>query len=82
MSSWDYSIEFKTGSEIEADALSRLPLPNQTNVDSILKPYSVKRNELPVEGDCIMQGVGGVITEIFEDKVLEILHSDHWGMMK
>lgn len=62
--------------------MSRLPLSDQTNIDSILKPYSVKRNELPVEGDCIMQGGGVVISEIFKDKVLEILYSDHWGMMK
>lgn len=129
LSAYNYIIEYKKGSDMyEADALSRLPLKDSTNVefainsfnmldelplsnvevakasakdpvllkvkdfclrgwpskivDPILKPYFIKRTELSVEGDYVLKGNKVIIPEILRSKVLEIIHSDHIGMVR
>lgn len=47
LSPYVYSIEFKKGSEIEADALSRLTLPDQTNVEVVINSFNLV-DEIPL----------------------------------
>ena len=44
-----------------------------------LKPYWTRRNELTVEGDCLMWGIRVVVPAKLQEHVLQELHKEHPG---
>ena len=48
-------------------------------VEPALSPYSARRNELTIEEDCLLRGiqVGNL-----QNRVLELLHESHLGVVK
>ena len=46
-----------------------------------LKPYMDRKDELPIEQDCLMWGVRVVVPKKLEEKVLEELHNGHIGVI-
>ena len=48
--------------------------------DENIKPYLLCRNELMVEGDCIMRGIRVIIPSKLREKVLQELHLSHPGI--
>lgn len=53
-----------------------------TKVDSELKPYFLKRNELSVEENCLMLGIKVVIPQALQKDVLDMIHEDHIGIVR
>lgn len=51
-------------------------------VDSSLKGYYSKRNEMSIEGNCLLVGNRVVIPQSLRGKVLDIIHADHLGIVK
>lgn len=49
---------------------------------TVLTPYWARRNELTVEGDCVLWGLRAVIPALLRDTLLRELHENHWGMVK
>ena len=47
-----------------------------------LKPYWNRRNELTIEGSCVMWGIRVVIPRKLQSQVLEELHRDHPGIVR
>ncbi|XP_063835986.1 uncharacterized protein K02A2.6-like [Ostrinia nubilalis] len=55
--------------------------PDQCDIDG-LKPYFNRKTELYEELGCLMWGYRVVIPEACRDKVLEIIHEPHMGIVK
>lgn len=55
--------------------------PNFCNSDE-LKPFFVRRNELYIEGGCIMWGYRMIIPQSLKQIVLKQLHCSHMGIVK
>ena len=51
-------------------------------VDSVLKPYFEKKDELTVEGGCVLWGIRVVIPSKWREKLLNDLHRDHPGIVR
>lgn len=51
-------------------------------VDSGLKPYSSRRNELSIEDGCLLWGNRVIIPEVLRSSVLELIHEQHIGIMR
>ena len=51
-------------------------------VEDELKPYWNHRDELCIEGGCLMLGIHMVIPQKLQKKVLEELHKDHPGIVR
>jgi hypothetical protein len=45
-----------------------------------LKPYSNRRDELTLEGNCVLWGIRVIVPNSLQGKVLEELHRNHAGM--
>ena len=50
--------------------------------DSELQPYFVRRNELTVQGDCLLWGSRVVVPQKFRASVLSDLHETHQGIVR
>ncbi|XP_063399775.1 uncharacterized protein K02A2.6-like [Mytilus trossulus] len=50
--------------------------------DSLIKPYFTRRNELTVSHGCLLWGIRVIIPIKFRNRILELLHSSHPGMVK
>ena len=55
--------------------------PNHIN-DPNLTPYWAVRNELTLEGDCILRGIRVVVPPKLHQEVLQELHSSHPGIQR
>lgn len=129
LSAYNYTIEYRRGSDLkEADALSRLPLNDATDVESAvnsfnlvdeiplssreigewsqkdpelikvkdfclrgwpnkvqeewLRPFFRRRNEISVEGSCLMIGSRVIVPKVLRKRVLELIHTDHIGIVR
>ena len=51
--------------------------PQET--EEVVKPYLSRKEEITVEGDCLMWGIRVIIPKQLQDCILEELHSDHPG---
>ena len=51
-------------------------------VKECLKPYWYRRNEITVEGDCLMWGIRVIVPKKLQESVLKELHRDHQGIAK
>ena len=51
-------------------------------IDSELRPYYRRRNELSVEDGCLLCGIRVVVPTTCQAKVLEELHTSHPGIVK
>ena len=51
-------------------------------IDSELRPYYRRRNELSVEGGCLLCGMRVVVPSSCQRKVLKELHTSHPGIVK
>ena len=51
-------------------------------VEPALSPYFARRNELTIEGDCLLRGIQVVVTHNLHKRVLELLHESHLGVVK
>ena len=95
LAAYSYEIEFKsTNDHCNADVLSHLPRqdaivskvlqytrkgwPN-TITDS-LKPFSHRKNELTIEGECLLWGTRVIIPSKLRETVLKELHQGHPGV--
>lgn len=54
--------------------------PNKVNPD--LKPFYLKRNELSIEGGCLMVGSKVVIPSAMQTSVLNLIHENHIGIVR
>lgn len=50
--------------------------------DSLMKPYFTRRNELTVSHGCLLWGIRVIIPIKFRNRILELLHSSHPGVVK
>ena len=50
--------------------------------DDALKPYFVRKDQLSVDGGCLLWGLRVVIPPKFRSRLLEELHADHPGVVK
>ena len=50
-------------------------------VDESLQPYFNKRQEIMVEGGCLLWGTHVMVPEKLQKRVLDELHSDHLGIV-
>ncbi len=53
-----------------------------SNVPSDLKPFYSRREELTVEGDCLLWGVRVVVPAKLRARILSDLHRDHGGVVR
>ena len=51
-------------------------------VPDCLRPYWNRRNELTLEGDCLMWGIRVVVPRKLQDNVLHELHREHQGIAR
>ena len=51
-------------------------------VDQSLKPFATRKNELTVEGDCVLWGMRVVIPEKLRERLLNELHKGHSGICR
>lgn len=51
-------------------------------VRECLKPYWHRRNEITVEGDCILWGIRVIIPKKLQEDILRELHRDHQGIAR
>lgn len=83
LSGYQYDIQYKKGSLISnADALSRLPANNSTEVSDCLFSFFNRRLELSVEQNCILLGNKVVIPKSLVLEVLKLLHEQHIGIVR
>ena len=54
--------------------------PNQ--VQSDLKPYHIRKDELTLEANCLLWGRKVIVPEKLQSKVLEELHTGHPGVVR
>ena len=47
-----------------------------------LEPFRAKRNELILQSGCLMWGIRVVIPAVLRDRVLEVLHESHLGVVR
>ena len=53
-----------------------------TAVNESLLPYFNKRQEITVEGGCLLWGIRVVVPETLQKRVLDELHKDHQGIVR
>lgn len=53
-----------------------------SQIDSSLRPYFEKRNELSIEEKCIFYGNRIIIPNSLQDKILNLLHLGHSGIVR
>ncbi|GBL78306.1 Sphingomyelin phosphodiesterase [Araneus ventricosus] len=53
-----------------------------TDIDENLKDFKRVKDELSVEGNCLLRANRLVIPEIWHDKILELLHNEHPGIFR
>ncbi len=53
-----------------------------SHVTEDLQPFWSRRNDLTVEGECVMLGIQVVIPQKLQDSVLQELHSTHPGIQR
>ena len=51
-------------------------------VQECLKPYWYQRNEITVEGDCLLWGIRVIVPKRLQEDVLNELHHDHQGIAR
>ena len=51
-------------------------------VDGSLQVYFNKRQEITLEGGCLLWGIRVIVPEKLQKKVLDELHMDHLGIVK
>lgn len=57
--------------------------PERMNKDERFRPYASRKNEMSVEGGCLLWGTRVVIPSSLQEKVLKMLHDDtHVGVAK
>ena len=54
--------------------------PHQVN--ECIKPYWYRRNEITIEGDCLMWGIRVIVPKKLQEDVLKELHRDHQGIAR
>ena len=59
---------------------TKVEWPEQT--DDTLKPYRSRKEELTVEGDCVMWGIRVIIPTKLRPQILADLHRDHPGVSR
>ena len=64
----------------KACRFTKLGWPHQ--VKECLKPYWYQRNEITVEGDCLLWGIRAIVPKKLQEDVLKELHHDHQGMAR
>lgn len=69
---YSYSTEFKKGSEIEADALSRLTLPDQTNVEVAIHSFNLV-DEIPLSNSEIANFTKRIISYAMLNKIFYVV---------
>jgi len=53
-----------------------------SKVPEVLKPYHNRRDQLTLEGDCVMWGVRVIVPKKLQERVLEELHKSHLGIAR
>ena len=53
-----------------------------SQISEVLKPFSTRRHELTVEGECLLWGIRVLIPKKLQSSILLELHRDHPGMSR
>ncbi|XP_050502926.1 uncharacterized protein K02A2.6-like [Diabrotica virgifera virgifera] len=50
--------------------------------DPVMKPYFLKRHEMSVEENCLLVGSKVIVPTVLRNKILELIHENHTGMVR